>query len=379
MAENTSNTSVSQSSSQPGSSAPVSTVDSVTGESAKTPSKEDVVKSLVEQGSKKYQDKAPTKVEKQQQRPATEIQRVEKASTEEKKETAKPEDDSIKPDEKLDPGKDKSEPAKADIDGDPILAKRIAAIAKAEEKNRLEAENVANAKKELESHKSKVEGWDKFTSTFVNDPVKALQDLGLEQKHLDALYWRLNDEAKKQLADGSKPLTQEDVERRAREIFAEEQKKNQEKNTEVSQQQFNQAMDEAHKGYFSRVGQVFEASKDKFPAVAAWGITASDIRSYTEKVYGDTRKLPTYEETLNHFESEYQSRIEAAGYKKPTVEAPKPAEQKPIQSSKTVTAGWQAGSTPTGDKEKSPSQSLKESREEIKRKLDQGFFKKRAS
>jgi hypothetical protein len=367
MSETPQNATPSQSSSS-STSAPVSPTPEPKPTSAE-PSKEDKVKALIEHAEKKHAKRQPEQT--------TEVKRTEETKPTEKAE-AKPDKHADKSgDKKLESGDPKLDKP-PEIDGDPVIAKRLAAIQRAEDKARIATESLTKERATFENEKASfkdgISQWQGFVKTFPEDPVKALQNLGLKDEHLEALYWRLNADTLKRAKDGTPTLTHADVEKRAREIAAEEFDRRNQEAVKQNDSRYAAAMTEARNQYIGKVAAAFNADPSKFPAVKAWGIQDSDIHSYVDDEYkGPNKRIPTPEEVLAHFEKKHVERIEASGYKKPQVDAPKAEEKRPIPS-KTVTADWQAGSSPSSDK--STSQSLKESRDEIRRKLDQGFFKR---
>ena len=289
-------------------------------------------------------------------------------------ENGKPDDKAeTKPDEAAKPDKP-AEPPKKDPDAEAAL--RIARLAEAENRARIGRENLTKERAAFEQERTAYQqnlgAWKSFTETFPQDPVKALQGLGLKSEHLNALYWRLNEAALKK--NDNPALTEKDVDARAKEIAAAEFKRLQEESAKTQQQQFSKAMEDARGLYINKVAQTFEAAKAKFPAIAALGLSSGDINAHLEAEFNGKSRVPTPDEVLAHFESIKRKQIEAAGYSPKTVEAPKA--DAPPKAAKTITAGWQNGSDPGKNDGPRPSQTLKESREEIRKKLDQGFYKR---
>ncbi len=372
----TSTTQSSGSSSAPGSSSEQSTQTS--GE--KSPAKDTIVKSLVERANertaKRFGKEAANSTEGKAATSAADRSESSDTSSSQKKTTGNAEPANTDKDskEKGSPEKKVDSSGKATTEeGDPALAKRIAALATQEQNIRVANDRLKtereNFDKERTSHKELTDNVTRFVQTFGKDPEEALKFLGLQDDHIKGLYWRLND---KYLNGKEKSLTIKDVEERAKEIADQRFKELQESGNTERQTNFNAAMEAAKAQYVTNTAQFFMANKAKFPAVAALGIPAGDVHKYCEDTYRATQKMPTYEETLAHFEGTLGKKIEASGYTRPKIDAPK-ANEKPV-SSKTVTADWQSKTTPSEKKEEP--KTLKESREQIKKKLDQGLFKR---
>jgi hypothetical protein len=299
-------------------------------------------------------------------------------STDEKKEISatSASEDSAKDAE---PTGDKEEQTKAEskpedkkVEEDHVLAKRLARIAAEEAKLGTTREQLdqyqqqlTKARESIEGYRGTIEQFHNFQKSFANDPIEGFHVLGLTDKHVEALYWHLNDRI---IKSGGLQRQQQFGPDQAREIARQEWEQAQQQQAQHGQQQMAAALTAARQVYAERVDGAFKANLAKFPAIKAAGISVDRIHEHVNNTYAQTGKAPSPEETLAHFEGLYQKEFEAAGYKR-QVDAPAK------KTGTTVTQEWSTGSGPVNGSN-GKSQTLKESRDEIRRKLDAGFYKR---
>jgi hypothetical protein len=252
----------------------------------------------------------------------------------------------------LDSSSASSEEKQSDA-GDSKLARRLAEIAKAERRVKDRMAEIEASGAEMAKLKSFAEAKSK------GDRIAALQTL-FTQDELEDIYqsdltnWILSKAAP--TPEQKAKAEEERIRKAAKEVLEEQ--------AQTSAEGETKALQEAQQGYLARANKEFQAKTETYPLIAHWGLSAGDMLSYTEEVRRKEGRVPPAAEVFDHFERRYASRIEAAGYTRKQVEAPRVVEQtKPNQ---TVTTRWTADSSqPAKPIEE---MSLEEAKAAIKRK-----------
>jgi hypothetical protein len=118
-------------------------------------------------------------------------------------------------------------------------------------------------------------------------------------------------------AQDAKPLSQADIERIAAEKYAAEKKSDEEKAAAANAQKLTQAQ----QSYVNACAQEF--SPEKFPLVAALGVSDAQINEFAEASFAADRSVPLAEDALAHFEKQFEARLKKAGWTKAEIAAAK--------------------------------------------------------
>lgn len=293
--------------------------------------------------------------------------------------------------------KAQNEPSKPTDDGDPALAKRLAKLATAENNLRQQSQQVEQykaavegARKELETYRGNLHAWHEFTKTFVTDPIEAFHKLGLNDKHLDALYWHLNERLMKSGGEFKRPQPQAITEEQARQLAAQEWEQRQQRLQYEQQQQMAAWAQQKWASFVNGVGDYFKSNEARFPTISAVGLNVADIGAYIGDQLQAGKEHPTPEQVLTYFEEQKYKAIEAGGFARKQAQQPRDKAVDAVGSvartvedkggkkrSDTVKSNWSAGAMPSGEND-SKVDIRKKSREDVKKKLESGFFSKRA-
>lgn len=245
-------------------------------------------------------------------------------------------------------------PAAAE-EGDAALAKRLARLATQEEQ-------IRSGRAELEKERAGLTEYRAWKDARAKDPAAAVLQHMTEPEQ-DALYWKLHERILSDDAAKGKAATPEEVARR----IAREELAAREKDQETSRETAKAAELESARGwYVGTINEAFNKDIKKWPAIAARGVTAGDIHTFAEDHYKREGSAPDAATVLDHFQRKYESEFEANGYTRQKVEA-QPGGERPRGETTTVTSEWSAGSVPSSEGANGE-QSLKESKEEIKRR-----------
>lgn len=216
---------------------------------------------------------------------------------------------------------DQKEPGAASGDGassadaekpheaDTALAKRLARIARGEERLKAREEAI----KAQESQLQRLQAFEEARTK--GGRVAALRALFDAEEITGALYQELTDE----VLAGAKPET--DDERIRKQVQAEVDKREKER-AEAEKKAKESAKTEKVQAYLHTVAATLEAGADRWPLVNRLGVDASDVVRRVEELYREKGQVPSQEEVLDYFEQLRSSEVEATGkYAPKTVEA----------------------------------------------------------
>lgn len=220
--------------------------------------------------------------------------------------------------------------APSSAEGDSALAKRLARIAREEERVRSERKR----------HEEETKAWSEDVGRVKvvkdalakGDKIQALQAFFSEAEMEDLYQGALTDWVLSRPAKGEAPRPEQLEELVAKQVTEKLEAEKRRQGDEAKKRH-----EEARDAYVGEVAATFAKSPDRWPLVAANGVAAGDIAAFVEAEYKRTQKVPTDEAVLDHFQREFESRIEAAGYARRHVEDSRGGRTSP---SETVNSQW---------------------------------------